>query len=132
MRLGLLFKWIGVITILALVYIHLQMQIIDLAYQGKTNERQIKNLIDENGNVTYAILTKKSSSNLGRRLLEQNPDMQFVHPENILKISIADMPKDERYFIKSTEVEDKSVSMLGLLSLGVQWKARSKKDFRAK
>ena len=49
----------SVIIVLALTYIHMQMQIVDLAYRGNKKEQQIKKLIEENGNTTYKILILK-------------------------------------------------------------------------
>ena len=58
-------KYTVVVTFIALVYIHLQMQIVDLAYQGQAKEVKIKDLADQNGNTFYAISKLKSANHLG-------------------------------------------------------------------
>ncbi|MCK5178691.1 MAG: hypothetical protein KAR32_04110, partial [Candidatus Omnitrophica bacterium] len=58
-------KFMGVVIVLALTYIHMQMQIVDLAYRGNNKEQQIRTLIEENGNTTYKILMLKSANHLG-------------------------------------------------------------------
>lgn len=80
-------KYMTVTTILAVGYIHLQMETIDLAYQGKKKEREIRRLIEENGYMTYDVLTMKSASHLGERILAENSPMQFVDQSNIIKVS---------------------------------------------
>jgi len=44
MKLGKFLKWVSIVTVLALVYIHMQMQIIGLAYEGNAKEEQIREL----------------------------------------------------------------------------------------
>ena len=62
-------KYTVSVTFIALVYIHMQMQIVELAYRGQVKEAQIKDLTDKNGHVFYAISKLKSANHLGQRLL---------------------------------------------------------------
>jgi hypothetical protein len=87
MKLTQILKYIFLGTTVALVYIHLQMTIIELAYRGKAKEKYIKRLVEENSYLTHAILTLKSSSNLGGKLLSKNSSMEFVGQDQILKIT---------------------------------------------
>ena len=86
-----LFRFIKImvtLTSFALIYIHLQMQIFDLAYQGKIKEKEIRKLIDDNGNVTYNILKLKSSNNLGEKLLGEQSQLQFLDNDRVVKLDI--------------------------------------------
>jgi len=74
------------VTVFALIYTHLQMQIFDYAYQGKTREKEIVTLKSENGRVTYNIMQLKSSLNLGVTLLTDNSIFQFSDDENIVQL----------------------------------------------
>jgi hypothetical protein len=121
MRLSGLLKWIGLLTVLSLVYIHMQMKIIHLAYEGKHKEKTIRSLTEENGYLTYGILSMKSVNNLGDKLLSKNSGMDFVGTENIVVFDQAaeiamntDAPKERSNFV------------LGLLTLGSQAEARSR------
>jgi len=78
------------VTALALIYIHMQMQIIDLAYQGKRKEKNITKLTEKNGTVSYNILTLKSSNNLGRKLLAENSDLQFRDKGDVVELVAVD------------------------------------------
>ena len=93
------------ITIIALLYIHLQMRIFDLAYQGKTKEKQIRGLLDENSQVTYDILKLKSSQNLGGKLLSDNSSLRFVGQNNVVVLKTAEPAslRDDLAMVKETQ-----------------------------
>jgi hypothetical protein len=83
-------KWIKLmafITLLSLIYIHLQMKIFDLAYQAKRNEHKIQMLRDENGVSTYYILSLKSVSHIGEKLLDQESAMQFISNDKVYEMA---------------------------------------------
>lgn len=126
MRLTTVIKSMTLLTLVCLGYVHLQMKIIDLAYQGKAREKQIRNLIEENGTVTYNILTLTSSINLGHRLLDDNMKMTFVDPGNVITMSASgdvfnDGPVDAPEVARTS---DDRKSILRLLSLGSSAEAR--------
>ena len=123
MRLVNLLKLMCMLVVVALVYIHMQMRIIDLAYDGKKKENQVRHLIEENGSLTYAILSLKSSRNLGKRLLSESNGMQFVDPSNVLQISAP----SKIYTIDDVErrmaTEETSHALLDILSFGTEAEA---------
>ena len=80
-------KMMVMVTSLALVYIHLQMQIFDLAYRGKIKEKMIQELSDQNGRLRYNILSLKSSAHLGVRLLKDDSSMKFLDNEKIVRVA---------------------------------------------
>ncbi len=80
-------KWVLMVTSLALIYTHLQMQIFDLAYQGKIKEKKIQELADKNGRIRYNILSLKSSTNLGIKLLKEDSSMKFMDNDKIVRIA---------------------------------------------
>lgn len=114
----------GLITVLALVYIHLQMQIIELAYRGKAKEKQIRKLIEANSNVTYTILTLKSVNNLGGKLLASKTNMQFADPKNVVQVSTSAVAIPKNQPINVTVQSKRANTLLSLLSLGAQAEAR--------
>ncbi len=86
MRLVKSIQIMSAVTILSLIYTHLQMQIFDYAYQGKKQEKEITHLKGENGYVLYNIMQLKSSLHLGVKLLSDNSDFQFSDNDNIVKL----------------------------------------------
>ncbi|MCA9399355.1 MAG: hypothetical protein KC618_06375 [Candidatus Omnitrophica bacterium] len=124
MKLPTIIKTTFVVTSLALVYIHLQMQIIDLAYQGKDKEQKIRYLIEENGSITYSILTYKSAHNLGVKMLAENSDMRFLDSDSIVSITASEDVFEQQPTNQQIEPPKKSTSLLSFLSFGSQAEAR--------
>lgn len=79
-------KGMAIVTMVSIIYINLQVQIYDFAYQVKRKEKDIRRLVDHNGNVTYRILKLKSANHLGVKLLAENSNMQFMDSRNIVKL----------------------------------------------
>ncbi len=79
-------KGMLVITIMALLYIHLQMNIYALAYQGKKREIRIEKLAEHNSIVKNDIMRLKSSENIGRELLGKEKEYQFVSRNNVVEV----------------------------------------------
>ena len=110
------------ITFVAIVYIHLQMQIVDLAYQGQAKEAKIKDLVDRNGNTFYAISKLKSANHLGGVLLSKDSKMQFAGREDIIMLAGAETASDAG----RAQSPGKSNALLSLLSFATQAEARNK------
>ena len=124
MRLLKFFKVMAGLTAVALIYIHMQMQIFDLAYQGKNKEKQIRKLVDDNGNVTYNILKLKSSNNLGFKLLGEHSSLQFADNARIVKLETNQALGEESDRSFSAVPERKPTFLAGLFSLRSQAEAR--------
>ena len=115
MRLMKFSKWIFFITILSLVYIHLQMKIFTLAYQRTAKEKQIRRLIEQNGHLTHEILKLKSANNIGTKLLSDKSGMQFVDQSHVLRIKASKEYQGEFESLKEKEISRKSNSLLSFL-----------------
>ena len=121
MKISKVFKSMVMLTGLSLIYIHMQMQIFDLAYQAKRKEQFIKKLSEENGNLTYNILKLKSSHNLGDKLLSKKSDMKFIDGSQIVRL---ESPPAARSSVAMTAVEKKTNPILSFLSLKSQAEAK--------
>ena len=86
MSLKVYFKIAAFVTIVALLYIHMQMKIFELAYNGKDKEKVIHELSDTNGALTHQILTLKSANNLGNQLLDHDNSLQFMDQERVMTV----------------------------------------------
>jgi len=75
-----------VFTILALVYIHLQVQIYDLGYKGEFKKTELQKQNDINGYLSYNISRLKSANHLGVKLLGNHSEMQFLDNNHVVKI----------------------------------------------
>src|SRR5208282_701989 len=86
MSLKVYFKVAVFATIISLLYIHMQMKIFELAYNGKDKEKIIHELADTNGALTHQILTLKSANNLGNQLLEKENSLQFMGRDRVMTV----------------------------------------------
>lgn len=112
------------LTVLALTYIHLQMQIMALAYQGEAQKRQMVELREENDHITYNVFKLKSANHLGGKVLAENSDLHFVDPKNIIHLTASEKFFEEGPSGGSSASEKKTHFLLGLLSLGTEAQAR--------
>src|SRR5271154_7294779 len=86
MSLKVYFKVASFATIIALFYIHMQMNIFELSYNGKDKEKIIHELNDSNGALSHQILTLESANNLGSQLLDRDNSMQFMDQERVMTV----------------------------------------------
>ena len=86
MSLKVYFKIAASTTIIALLYIHMQMKIFELSYNGKDKEKIIHELNDSNGALSHQILTLKSANNLGNQLLDHDNSLKFMDNERVMKV----------------------------------------------
>jgi hypothetical protein len=115
----------GVLTILALTYIHLQMQIIDLAYAGNKKEQRIKKLIEINGSTTYKILMLKSANHLGDTILDEGSGMQFADTNDVVRVVASRDIIAEEQGVEQPQLAIKASSLFNLLSFGPEAEAKS-------
>ena len=87
---GNFLKGMFIVTVMALLYIHLQMNIYALAYQGKKKEVRIEKLAENNSAVKNDILRLKSSDNIGRELLGKEKTYQFASRRNVVEVESHD------------------------------------------
>ena len=87
MSLKVYFKIAAFTTVIALLYIHMQMKIFELSYNGKDKEKIIHELNDSNGALTHQILTLKSANNLGNQLLDHDNSLQFMDNERVMTVA---------------------------------------------
>jgi len=115
----------SIVTLVALSYIHMQMQIIDLAYQGNQKERQIKKLIEENGDATYRILMLKSVNHLGSTMFDEDFDMQFADANDVIQIVASKEFLTENHLDAEPKLAKRTNPFLNLLSFGVEAEAKT-------
>ena len=113
-------------TFLILVYIHLQMQIVDLAYQGQRKEAQIEDLLDKNGSTFYAISKLKSANHLGEKLLAENSKMQFAGANDIIYVAASGEMIGNNDLERALPAGQKPNILANLLSFATQAEARSR------
>ncbi len=87
MNLKVYSKIAAFVTIIALLYIHMQTKIFELSYNGKDKEKIIHELNDSNGVLDHQILTLRSANNLGNQLLDHDNSLQFMDNERVMTVA---------------------------------------------
>ena len=124
MKLTKFLKGMGMITILSVIYINLQVQIYDFAYQAKKKEKDLRRLVDHNGNMTYNILKLKSANHLGVKLLTEKSTMQFMDSTNVINLETHMPLKKEQRPAAGENLEKKSNILASIFSLRSQAEAK--------
>ena len=118
MSLRIYFKVAVFATIMSLFYIHMQMKIFELAYNGKDKEKIIHELADTNGALTHQILTLKSANNLGNQLLDKDNSLQFMSRDRVMTVVSSGAGRMERLPVPKVKVENPIWNLFSFL--GVQ------------
>ena len=92
MSIGSTFKIMVFATATALIYTHMQMQIVEFSYKSKEKQHRIHELQDSNGILTHQILVLKSAKHLGEQLLNKDDALQFIGRDRVMTIN-APVPK---------------------------------------
>ncbi|HLD69775.1 MAG TPA: hypothetical protein VJA17_03325 [Candidatus Omnitrophota bacterium] len=124
MKLTKFLKGMTIVTIFSVIYINLQVQIYDFAYQAKKKEKDIRRLVDHNGNVTYNILKLKSANHLGVKLLAENSNMQFMDSSNVVQLQSHILLKKEQYPAASSKTQKKLNVLASIFALRSQAEAK--------
>jgi len=114
----------AIVTIFSVIYINLQVQIYDFAYQAKKKEKDIRRLVDHNGNVTYNILKLKSANHLGVKLLAENSNMQFMDSHNVVNLETYIPWKNEQPSVVAQKTQKKPNVLASIFSLRSQAEAK--------
>ncbi len=118
MNLKIYFKILGFATITALIYTHMQMKIVDLAYKGKDKEKRIHELSDTNGVLTHQILTLKSANNLGNQLLEKDGKLQFMGNDRVMTLKAPSAAIRRPVPVLKPKQENPFWNLLSLIGVG--------------
>ena len=124
MKLTQFLKGMGMITVLSVIYINLQVQIYDFAYQAKKEEKDMRLLVDRNGAMIYNILKLKSANHLGVKLLAQNSNMQFMDSNNVVKLETYIPWENEQRPAAAQNIEKKPNVLASIFSLRSQAEAK--------
>lgn len=78
---------IMVMTLVALVYVHQQVELVKLSYSIETKEKKLKDLLDHKGRLDYNINNLEAPSRLEKVLLSKNIDVGLPGRHNVVKVA---------------------------------------------
>ncbi|MFH0763774.1 MAG: hypothetical protein V1927_02065 [Candidatus Omnitrophota bacterium] len=98
---------ISVVTMVALIYVHQQVELVKLSYSIEHKEKKVKDMLDRRERLGYNINNLEAPYRLEQALLSGNVDIAFPMRANVVKIAgLRHNPRnDER--IRSSGLERK-------------------------
>jgi hypothetical protein len=87
MRLFKSIAGVAVVTLVALVYVHQQVELVKLSYSIETKEKKLKVMLDRKERLDYNINDLESPSRLARVLLSKNIDVAFPGRYHVVKVA---------------------------------------------
>lgn len=81
-------KMMFMATVLAVLYIHVQMNIYTMAYQGSARQKKIETLAEKNTHLKNDIVRLQSSDHIGRELLvKADKKYRFAGSDNVIEVA---------------------------------------------
>ena len=86
---------IAVVTLVALIYVHQQVELVKLSYSIETKEKRLKVLLDHKERLDYNINDLEAPSRLEKILMSKNIDVAFPSRYHVVKVAKAAPGSDE-------------------------------------
>ena len=126
-----LFKSIAsimLVTLIALIYVHQQVELVKLSYTIDSKERRFKDILDHNETLGYNIKNLEAPSRLEGVLLAQKIDIAFPNRDHVVRAAKLKVAAKSGESIRAVGLERK-VNMFGIFdffSPGREAQAREK------
>jgi hypothetical protein len=101
------------VTVVALVYVHQQVELVKLSYAIGCKEKVLKDMLDRNEGLGYNIENLEDPARLEQILLSKNIDIVMPRPNNIVLAAKAEVVEDK---IRSGSIE-KPFNLFGVLEI---------------
>jgi hypothetical protein len=105
---------IGFVTLVALVYVHQQVELVKLSYTIGCKEKALKDGLDRNADLSYTIENLEDPSRLEQVLLAKNIDVTMPRHGNIVRVARLDRVRAQDSF---RDVLTRNVNIASVLDL---------------
>ena len=78
---------IAVVTLVALIYVHQQVELVKLSYSIETREKKLKVMLDHKERLDYNINDLESPARLEKILMSKNIDVAFPGRYHVVKVA---------------------------------------------
>ncbi|MCX5686024.1 MAG: hypothetical protein NTW09_00945 [Candidatus Omnitrophica bacterium] len=78
---------IPIITLVALIYVHQQVELVKLSYSIERKEKRVKDMLDRRESLGYNVNNLEAPYRLEQALLSRNVDITFPKRANVVKIA---------------------------------------------
>jgi hypothetical protein len=105
---------ISIITLVALIYVHQQVELVKLSYSIEHREKRVKDMLDRKDRLGYNVNNLEAPLRLEQALLSKNVDIAFPKRANVVKV--ARLKYNSRGFegIRSSGIE-KKFNLFGII-----------------
>ena len=101
------------VTLVALVYVHQQVELVKLSYSIETKEKNLKVLLDHKDRLDYTINNLEAPSRLEKILISKNIDVAFPGRYNVVKVAKA-APGSSEERLRASGI-DRKFNMFGIV-----------------
>jgi len=113
MRLFKTVMFIAFVTVVALVYVHQQVELVKVSYVIGCKEKQLKDMLDRNDGLGYNIENLEDPARLEQILLSKNIDIVMPRPNNIVLAAKTKVAEDR---LRASSIE-KPFNLFGVLEI---------------
>ena len=106
MRLFKSIAGIAVMTLVALVYVHQQVELVKLSYSIESKEKKLKDMLDHKERLDYNINNLEDPSRLEKILMSKNIDVAFPGKYSVVKVAKANNRNAEDH-LRSSGIDRK-------------------------
>ena len=106
-----LFKYIiflGMVTLIALVYVHQQVELVKLSYEIDCKEKKLKEMLDRKGVLRYNISNLESPSRLEKVLLERKVSVSYPKKGQVIRLARNSSYISSGQFIRVSGLEERA------------------------
>lgn len=98
---------ISIVTLVALIYVHQQVELVKLSYSIERKEKIVKDMLDRSDSLGYNINNLEAPYRLEQALLSRNVDITFPKRANVVKVAKLRYNSRSEERIRSSGVERK-------------------------
>jgi len=102
-------------TLVALIYVHQQVELVKLSYAIGSKEKKLKEILDRNEGLGYNIENLEDPSRLEQVMLAKNVEMSFPGPNNIVNAAKFNSQKAEDGI--RAAVADRKLNLFGIFEI---------------
>lgn len=102
------------ITVLALLYVHQQVELVKLSYSIEYREKRLKDILDHNQDLGYNVDNLESPLRLEQALIAGNVDVAFPNRGHVVKVARLNGAADRKATYLNAFGSEKRVGLTGL------------------
>ncbi len=103
------FMLIFVFTLIGLVYVHQQIELVKLSYAIESGQKRVSVLLDQHEKLVYNLDNLTAPRRMEGVLIAKNIKVEYPHKEQVIKVAMARKAHDKRSSIVLARARKKGV-----------------------